>query len=153
MSNIKLTGMIFLSILLTKCAGTKFNKDFPFIIKSAEKIEDLKTTEIIIGISGNTPINFKNIFYQDKKAKVTVKDIENQKLIIATFYNNHERDFNLSSDPKEEFGNKLLINEENKLFKLKENQAVLSYKQKGKVKFVKIDKLSEKNIKKEYSNY
>lgn len=144
MSNIKLTGVIFLSVLFTKCAGTKFDKDFPFVIKTAKKITDLKTTEIIIGVSANSHIDFKSIFYQDKKAKVTVKDVENKKLITATFYNNHERDFNLSSDPKEEFGNTLLINEENKLFKLKENQAALSYKQKGKVKFVKIDKLSEK---------
>lgn len=143
-----------LSILLfilsfTQCATTQFEKNTPFIIKSANYKHwsggqpAISGINVQIQLKEKSNINFDSLYFRNKVTKVTC--IEGS-LIIANFKTskNKVNDVILHADPKKEIHNKIPAS--NKLpFKLKESEAILSYQLNGKTKYYKIASIKKRN--------
>ena len=79
------------------------------------------------------------VYFKDSKAKVS----DQGSLWVGNFSNKKEKDINMSSDPKEEFGN-TPPQIEKLPFKITQDEAVISYTYKGKINYFKLTHLTKK---------
>ena len=91
---------------------------------------------------------FDSIFFNDKVAKVSVQVSRNQRILTANFIasNNTNNDLIVSGNPKEEFGNKPPQLVQQIPFKLKDNEAVMSYLIDGKKRYFMIENIAKEKI-------
>ncbi|WP_196895381.1 hypothetical protein [Aureivirga marina] len=100
-------------------------------------------TNVDIFINNSQNIEFGEIYFRGKKVKI--KSFENEKnrnglKLVGAFKKQFKKDISLHSDPKKEYGNSKKIEIP---FELKDKEAVISYKQNGKLKFFKVENLEE----------
>lgn len=144
----KLNLLLFISLLFMNCASHPIEQQPPFKIISAtssNSIDGMKT--ITINYSSEKNIVFENIFYHKQRTKVSLKNTENKKVILGQFKNNDLgklQNLQMEGDAKKEFGNKPTSKKEKTPFTLKNNEAIISYKEKGEVKYYKIENVIKK---------
>ena len=94
-------------------------------------------TNVIVTIKDidSNNIEIDSLYFRGLKVKVEIKESS----YIGRFNSsiNQRKDKVLHSEPKKEFGNQVPIMEKEFPFELKNDEAVLSYKEKGKRKFYK----------------
>lgn len=102
---------------------------------------------IFIPISNSTVV-MDSVYFRGQVSKLTTKP-EDSTLFIGRFNTvfNQKEDIIMSSDSKEEYGNKLPRKAVEIPFILKDDEAVISYKEGNKVKYFKIGNIVEKNLK------
>lgn len=147
---IQIFMMLVVLAVATGCKSTKiygetnFSENPPFkIIEAFYTVTETDEYEVNIVVDNNNVI-FEFLFFKEFQGRTNIKEGDSKKYRITAKLNNnrHLDDIKLHADPKEEFGNKLpLLNKENKLFKLRNNDAVLSYYIDEVRHFMKIEKL------------
>lgn len=91
-------------------------------------------------------VGFDSVYFRGKGTDL--EKLENEKMYVGRFldtFNTKKRDMVFSSDPKEEYGNQMPETKQKIPFELKENECVISYKDKGKTKYFKVDNVVEKD--------
>lgn len=144
----KLNLLFFISLLFMNCASHQIEQQPPFKIISAtysNLANGIKT--IHINYSSEKNVAFDSIFYNNQKTKVSFKNQENEKVVFGQFKNDNLdglQDLQMEGNSKKEFGNKPTTKKEKMPFMLKDNEAIISYKEEGKIKYYKIENLSKK---------
>ena len=148
---LKVILISFTAIFLISCKSNQFNYKPPFKVISATYSnwvggqQGVSGINLVFYLESKESINFQKIYFNKKEIKVESK-VEKGKIILSgnistsTINNNHlEQDI----DKKKEIKNELI--DTPFPFKLKENEAVLSYLEKDKIKFYKVEKLIRKD--------
>ena len=145
-------------ICLYSCASQKkLELSTPFTLGSSScqewvggKEESGKGQLLKIAISELTgeEVAFQNIYFRGQMAKVSMEMEDNGMIATAKFFDQKKPDIIMHADATKEVGNqppRQKTEEENKFpFKLSETEAVLSYLENDKVKYVKIVGIIEK---------
>lgn len=101
---------------------------------------------LIIPVATNS-IVLDSVYFRNNSAKLEL-GTTNPKTYIGRFKTalNQKKDMILSSDPKEEFKNKVPVTTEIIPFELKDNECVVSYQEGNKTKYYKITGIVEKDM-------
>ena len=148
MKTLKIIFSIFISFLFLQCASLQFENQPPFIIESAtyyhNKTELLKkgNSKMYIRYTSKDKIVFDSLFFRNKKSKIDIKTKGDLKYIFVDIKKTSIlKDFTLDANPIKELKNKF-PQSANFPFKLKEDEAIISYISKEKTKYFRI-----KNVK------
>lgn len=101
---------------------------------------------LFINVNSNkNNIILDSIYFQSDVAKL---EPVNSSLFVGRFKTeaNQTKDFVMSSNPKEEYGNTVQSTKKHIPFNLKDNQCVLSYKEGDKIKYFMIEDIKKKKL-------
>lgn len=152
MKKIKAISTVFLTLIFVKCASVPTKKAHPFTVTKAiykndtNRIKGINSLNVTVNYTSEKEIDFQKLFYKGRQQKVSFKKgIDEGKTLFVQFkkINKNISDLQLHGDSKKEFGNSPSKKETAFPFDLKENEAILSYKQDNVIKYFKI-----KNIEK-----
>lgn len=94
-------------------------------------------------IIDNPSVQLDSIYFRHQKIALSKEEITGKELFIGNYNTPYvKKDMRLSSNPMDEYGNEpppVISNK--KLFDLKDEGAVVNYRYKGKVHYLKIEKL------------
>lgn len=145
MRTLKIFSTLFIIILFSKCSGLKLQENPPFkIIKATYENwvggqPGVKGINLKITYSPVNAVQFEDIYFSEK---VTKLEIKNNMLFAYYITSSINNDMVLHSEATKEINNS--IPKIKKFpFNLKKNQAVISYKIEGKIKYYKINSLVE----------
>ena len=145
----KLIPILIIAITLIQCGSSKFVDNPPFSIDSAYYTNwvggqrGVSGTNVVFNYSANQTIVFDSIYFKNRVEKLQDKSSNNQKIIVGYFSNPKKGVLIIDKNPTKEVNNKPPNLERNK-FILKENEAVISYKEGAKTKYFKITSLEKK---------
>ena len=144
--------MKFLSILVilisfTQCKSIKFENNVPFIISTATYSTQLGGEKIntVIAYTSSSIIKFERIYFRSRITNLETKDSDVGKVIVGYFINTYKKDFIMDSNSTNELNNPI-PHITDFPFKLKENEAVISYRDKQKTKFYKLNLLPKPDL-------
>lgn len=131
------------------CGVSKAQNEHPFKVQDATYANavgeqpDLVLTTLKIMIN-NPEIQLDSVYFKNHKAPLKrVESGENSVFTGSFTTSTIPHDYILDSDPKQEFGNKPPVTGSKFPFELKDNEAVVSYFYKGKIKYCKISDVKE----------
>jgi hypothetical protein len=150
MRTIKILSILFLLLGFSQCGGSTLVK------KSTLKVEKafynkwfggqpgVRGTKVEIHLKDALEVIFVALYFQGKRTKVEVSQMEKFTRIIAHFstLKRKNRNLILDADITKELENTLPSLEEFP-FQLKENEAILSYKKEGKTLYFKIENIKK----------
>jgi hypothetical protein len=147
-------AIILLPLSLTFCGSTKKMTNV--------KLQDKPPFEIItatfntwvggkpnskgysVYVSINNPeIQLDSIYFRNLKSVFNLETVKSKKVFVSSFVIPKQHDYNLDIDPKKEFGNKPPEVSIKFPFKLKENQAAVSYLFNNKTHYFIIENIKE----------
>ena len=145
----KLIGILLLALSFGQCASMKMENNHPFKIESAttESLPETNALNLAIEFTASKTIDFKKVYFQNRIADAVVEQKSNKKHIVAQYKTSlleGKKDIILHADPKEEFGNTPNNPTEKFPFKLKENEAMVSYTIGDKIHYVKVENIVKK---------
>ena len=150
MRTIKILSILFLLLGFSQCGGSTLVK------KSTLKVEKafynkwfggqpgVRGTKVEIHLKDASEVIFVALYFQGKRTKVEVSQMEKFTRVIAHFstLKRKNRNLILDADITKELENTLPSLEEFP-FQLKENEAILSYKKEGKTLYFKIENIKK----------
>ena len=150
MRTIKILSILFLLLGFSQCGGSTLVK------KSTLKVEKafynkwfggqpgVRGTKVEIHLKDASEVIFVALYFQGKRTKVEVSQMEKFTRIIAHFstLKRKNRNLILDADITKELENTLPSLEEFP-FQLKENEAMLSYKNDNKIVYFKIENIKK----------
>ena len=133
------------AVLFTSCAGNKELQG-----KAPANLGDVYFTtqgEIItlyipVNSIQTNRVNLTEVYFRNRKAMLTTT--EDMPGVYRATFQTGKQDMIMSSDPQEEYGNKMPQKEEKMEFDLKEDEAILIFTQNSKVKYYKLTGVKEK---------
>lgn len=146
----KLFGILIFALGFSQCASQKFENKPPFTVTSATY------TNIVGGRPGNNSIDlrltfsaqknvdFDQLYFLNRTTKAVVETKGDIQYIVGRFNTspkNSKYDLELNGDTSKEYGNQ--PPQGSFPFELKENEAVLSYKEGFTIKFIKIENVKQ----------
>ena len=143
--------IVVLSIALFSCGTSKAKaqNEHPFKVLEATFVNNvgeqpnLVKTTIKIAID-NKEIKLDSVYFRNHKAPlIPVENAENSLFIGSFTTSTTPHDYILSSDPKQEFGNKPPVTVSKLPFEIKDNEAVVSYFYKDNINYYKILEVKE----------
>jgi hypothetical protein len=140
----KFLSALVILVAFTQCRSIKFENNVPFRINSAiysmqSGLEEITT---VISYTSNNIIEFESIYFRNRITNLVTKDLDADKIMVGYFLNNYKKDFIMDDNPTNELKNPF-PNITEFPFDLKENEAVISYKEKGKTKFYRLNLLQK----------
>lgn len=145
MKGLKFISIITIIIGFAMCKSLKLEENPPFKIISATYKnwvggqQGVRGTNVTIKFSSTKTIQFDSIYFDKKVAKLQTKN-SNDNLLMGYFNTSTRRDLILDANPTKELKNTVPAIKKFP-FKLNENEAVISYKINGKIKYYKIKSL------------
>jgi len=154
-SIISLTILPFIMFSFSQCSSQKKLQD-----KAPVQLMEVYCQSWVAGVRGGgaginifIPTNLKtynhnrldSVYFRGKSAKLQI--IEDKTIVyVGRFISdvNRKQDLIMSSDKKEEYGNKMLKVEEEIPFELKDDECIVSYKVGARTKYFKIKNIVEK---------
>lgn len=133
------------TVLFTSCAGNKDLQDkAPANLGDSYYTTNGEVTTLYIPLNTfpTNQVNLESVYFRNKKANL-FSNADSPGLLTAIF-NNAKPDMVMSSDPKEEYGNKMPQKVEKMDFELNEDEAILIFTQNSKVKYYKIKGVKER---------
>ncbi|UAM97648.1 hypothetical protein K8354_15285 [Polaribacter litorisediminis] len=136
-------SMLLVILAFSKCGSAKFDKNPPFQITSAvvqnwyDEQQGIQGKSLKITYTSNKMIQFDSVFFDKRSTDLQVKHTNESKLVLGYFKSKEKQDLILDENPVKEFQNAVPILKEMP-FQLKDNEAVISYRIKGKKKYFKI---------------
>ncbi|MHA7059290.1 hypothetical protein ACWGOQ_0018835 [Aquimarina sp. M1] len=102
---------------------------------------------IYLPVDATSDVQLETAYFKGKEVKLERK--RNEAVYVGRYTDPKtiERDMVMSSDPKEEYTNKVPQIEEKIPFELKQEECVIAYNKNGTRGYFKIDKLPEKELK------
>ncbi len=155
-------GLLLFILLFVACKSAKtdkkenaknaINKKTPFIVTKATYqnwyggVKDVKGVKIIIlGKDLKKEVTFKSLYYLDKKVSLQTNNKENSfTLEVSINTSTKERQLILHNNSQNEYGNIPPV--KSKYPNLKENEAIITYFQKGKKADFKINLKKEMDL-------
>ncbi|WP_297806568.1 hypothetical protein [uncultured Polaribacter sp.] len=146
----KFLSIIAILISFTQCGSIKLENNPPFTIEKASYHHwiggqpGISGSNIEIELKENSNIDFDSIFFQNNSTKLEINTVDNKTILIGNFNTSKrsKRNLILDSNAVNELKNEI-PKSQNIPFKLLENEAIITYKTKNKLKYFKI-----KNIQK-----
>ena len=142
-----LVGIILTSFF--QCGSLKFENNPPFKILTATYQNDYEVSKIFgetvvkISYTSTKEISFDSIYFNNKIAKLEFASFNSNKRLIGILKNsNFNNGFVLDKNPIKELHNPL-PNFQKFPFKLKKNEAIISYKVDKKIKYFRISDLKK----------
>ncbi len=148
----KFLRIIILALGFAQCGSAQFEKNPPFIIKSTSYYNVIggrpgnSSTDVKIVFSASKKVTFEKLYFRNRVSDVNVSSGGDVTYLIASYVTSTNRgihDIQLHEDPKREYGNTIPPKKEKIPFELSENEAVLSYKEGGDTKHIKITTLKK----------
>lgn len=131
--------------MLTGCGGNKnLQEKAPASFQQVYFTKDATSLKLFIPVSAiqNERVALNSVYFQDRKADLEM-DINNPGIYVATFPMG-KQDLIMSSDPREEYGNKVRAIPEKAPVDIKDDEAILVFTEKGDIKFYKIMGIEER---------
>ena len=150
MKTIKIVSILTMLFSFSQCSSTMFVSSPPFTVEKAFYNNwvggqpGVSGTKVEIHLKEASKFVFEALYFNGKRAKVEVAQKETLTQIIAHFSTSKRNNSNLilDLDATKELEN-TVPNLEKFPFKLKENEAVLSYKKADKMLFFKIEDIDK----------
>ncbi len=145
MKGLKFISIITIIIGFAMCKSLKLEENPPFKIISATYKNwvggqpGVRDTNVKIQFSSTKTIQFDSIYFDNKVAKLQTKN-SNDNLLMGYFNTSTRRDLILDANTTKELKNPVLAIKKFP-FKINKNEAVISYKINGKIKYYKIKSL------------
>lgn len=119
-------------------SNQKLQEKAPAQLEPAYFTEDRKTVKLYIPVKAiqTNRVSLDSVYFRGQKAELRL-DPEIDGIYSAEF-DSGNRNFVLSSDPLEEYGNRMPTVPEDIPFELSEDEAVIVFTESNKVKFYKI---------------
>ncbi len=140
-----LFSVAFVTGLFANCAGNKdLQEKAPATMEKTyytTQNEELTLYIPVIAIQTNR-VSLDGVYFRDKKEDL-FKSKDFPGVYMATFQMG-KPDMIMSSDPKEEYANKMPQKTEKMNFNLEDDEAILIYSQNSKVKYYKLTGIQEK---------
>jgi len=137
---------VIITTFFTNCAGNKYLQDTAPVNMGNAYIEQTPAgfdLYIPIKTIQKNNISLDSVYFRGRKASLAIHP-QHSGMHYAQFISMKE-DMQMSSDPKEEYGNKAPVKMDKIPFKLKKDEAVIEFTQDGKLKYYKIDGISERS--------
>lgn len=146
MKLIKFLGVLLLTLGFTQCKSTKFDNNPPFTIEKASYnnwvggLPGVSGIRVEIYLTGKVDVAFDSLFFKNRTTKIEIRENNGKTFLTAHFDTSKKEDIVLNSNTKEEYVNQLptALSSE-----LEVNEAILSYKDGSKLKYVKIKDIKE----------
>lgn len=148
----KIVGVIFFALIFVKCAGLKLEENPPFKITEATHTNFVGGmpgsggTNVTFYLEASSTVVFDSIYFNGRKTKTQLKKDKKGNFLLGKFYvlqNTPKADIQLHKDVTKEYGNKPPIPKETIPFYLKENEAIISYKEGENTKYFKVENLKK----------
>lgn len=150
MRTINLIGVFLITVSFTQCKSIQFEKNPPFKISSASYVVAVggmpgsSSMQFDANFTGGKNITFNELFFLGRKTKIT---FAKNNTVLSGFFNTstirNKKDLQMHRDGTKEYGNEPLKTEKFP-FELKENEAVISYTQENKLKYVKVTNIKKR---------
>lgn len=146
MKNFKLIIVLFISIGFTQCKTLKLEKNPSFSVQGATYNywvggqPGVSGIKVHIEYQANSKVLFENIYFQNRIAKIETRTIGDKTYIIAHFNTSTREEIIVIEGDKKQ---KKEVKKPTFPFNLEKNEAVVSYKADGKIKYVKVEKLKK----------
>ncbi len=131
--------------MFTGCGSNKnLQEKAPANFQQVYYTKDDSSLKLYIPVSAiqTERVALNSVYFQDRKADLEM-DNNFPGVYIATFPRGKE-DLIMSSDPRDEYGNKVRAIPEEAPVKIKDDEAILVFTEKGDVKFYKITGIEER---------
>ena len=150
MKTIKIVSILTMLFSFSQCSSTMFVSSPPFTVEKAFYNNwaggqpGVSGIKLEIHLKDASNVIFDALYFKGKKTKVEVRVVAGKSQLIGHFSTatRQNKDLILDIDSKNELDN-TVPNLEKFPFKLKENEAVLSYKKGDKILFFKIEDIDE----------
>lgn len=149
----KLLGVFLMTISLSQCGSSKFDSNPPFNVNKAtvtnwvDGVKGVRKTNVFVYVSNISSVEFNQMYYNNKIVKIERSENGERDLIIAGYYNKYLEDkisgLELHANAEKEFGNELPSSLQKFPFKLKKDEAVISYKKGSKTLYYKVRNITE----------
>lgn len=145
----KTISILIIAITLIQCGSSKFVDNPPFTVNSAFFTEwvggqpGVSGTNVVVNYTSSEDIKFDSIYFRNRVEKLQDKGMNDQKTIVGYFTNPVKEDIIIDKNPTKELNNRP-PNQKKNPFDLKENEAVISFKEGDKTKYYKISSLEKK---------
>lgn len=98
---------------------------------------------VIPALESDSKISLDSVYFRGKVTILEQKQVNSKTTYIGRFRSKPPKDFVISNNPKEEYGNTIDL-PQNFPFDLKDNECVVSYKEANETKYYKITNVVEK---------
>jgi len=135
----------FVTILFASCAGNHgLQEKAPATMESSYYTTQGEVITLYIPVTAiqSNRVSLDEVYFRNKRANL-ITSPENPGVYMATFEMG-KPDMIMSSNPKEEFGNKMPQKMEKMDFELDEDEAILIFTQNSKVKYYKLTGVKER---------
>lgn len=139
----KIILTVFIIVCFSQCASVTFEEHTPFKITSAVYqnwsggAPGVNGMNVKINYTSNKTIEFDSIYFQKRVVDLQIKNSKINNLVVGYFISVETSDIIFDANPVKEMHNSAPTIKKIP-FQLKENEAVISYKIKGKIKYFKI---------------
>ncbi len=140
-----LLSATIVTTLFANCAGNKdLQEKAPVKMDNAYYTTQGEIINLYIPVTTiqTNRVSLDSVYFRNKKAAL-VASPDSPGVFIATF-NTGKPDMIMSSDPKEEYRNKIPQKTEKMDFELKDDEAILIFTQNSKVKYYKLTDVKER---------
>lgn len=143
----KLASILIMAIAFTQCASMKFSNNPPFKVASATYTHVMggrapgnASLDLRIAFTAASEVVFEKVYFQNKIVDGVVENKGGTQYLMARYKDKSSASNNMTlhKDAKEEFGNKVKETQEKFPFELKDNEAIISYKENGKTVYYKV---------------
>lgn len=141
-----LLSAVFITAIFSNCAGNKeLEKRSPAQFQQAyfTSIQDSIKLYIPVVTIQTDQVVLDSVYFQGLRATLQ-EDTKNPGVYFAQFYKG-KQDLIMSSDPKEEYANKMPQKAEKAPFELQDDEAVIVFYQNNKKKYFKITGIQERS--------
>lgn len=140
-----LFGAVIITVLFASCAGNKDLQEKPpstmetayYTLKG-----DVITLYIPVTAIQTNRVSLDGVYFRNKKADL-VPSPDSSEVLMARF-NTGKTDMIMSSDPIDEYANKMPMKTEKMDFELNDDEAILIYTQNSNVKYYKLTGVKER---------
>lgn len=148
MKTVKILSILTGILLFSQCGSAQFEQNPPFTINSAiynnwsGGQEGSRGMNVNITYSALSPVKFDSIYFNKKAVKLEIIKTKDTKLLTANFVSDVKRDIILDKNSSKEIKNNV-PEIKSFPFDLKQNEAIISYKVKDKIKYFKITSIKK----------
>ncbi|WP_439129498.1 hypothetical protein [Polaribacter sp.] len=146
----KIISILTILLGFSQCISSKFVKNPSFKVEKATYNKwsggqpGVSGIKLELQLVNALQIEFDSLYFQNKKTKVETRQINNMLQVTGHFSTSirKNKDLILDADPTKELKNSPPLLQ-NFPFKLKDNEAVLSFKKNNKTHYFKIEEIKE----------
>ncbi len=139
-------SVLFVFTLFTGCGSNqKLQKKAPANFQQAYYTKDASAIKLFIPVSAiqTERVTLNSVYFQDRKADLEF-DNNHPGVYVATFPIG-KQDLIMSSDPKDEYENKVRAVPQEAPVEIKDDEAILVFTERGDIKFYKIKGIEQRS--------